>query len=574
VAILGVALLCCTGPAIAGVPNTVGIPSAWSVLSVLALAGGMALLLVGMETLSDSLKTLAGGRMTTVLKRLTHNRVVALTMGAAVTALIQSSTATTVILVSLVEAKLMAFPQTIAIILGSNIGTTISAQILALRVTDYALLLIGVGFGVRSLIRRPSIRAAGMSVLGVGLAFFGLAIMSEAMRPLQGSPGFTNALRSIEAVPIGLLVGTVLTAVIHSSVATIGILIIFASQGLMTLEGSVPVILGANIGTCFTAVLASLPDSREAKRVAVAHTLFNVGGALLFMFWVPQFADLVRWVSLAGSADAAASVPRQIANAHTLFNVLVAGLFLPLTGPTAGLIKRVVPEGKPTALDYHLDRNLLVSFSVAPELALHQSLQAIERAVELTRDVLLETTRLVTAGEFPRADHIRERRLALNRLREDLTAYINEVSELRLSAEQSLEATNQALIMSELDHISQVLSTTAEELRGEAIEFSPEGRNELRDYCEATLTVFDAATKAFFARSLDMAREAGELKGNLKAKEDLYRRTHIARMHSGVEASVHTDTAHMDLLDALRQVNTYSGRIARLLEPEETQKTD
>jgi phosphate:Na+ symporter len=547
-----------------------GVPDTWGALSVAAMVGGMAVLLIGMEMMSDSLKRIAAGKLADLLEKVSKHRVVALLVGAMVTAAIQSSTATTVILVSLVEAQIMSFAQTIPLILGANIGSTVAAQILAFKVTDYALLLIGLGFLVRVVVRKRVIKAVGEALLGLGIAFFGLGILSAAMSPLRSMPQIQEIIRSVENVPLGILVGMVFTGLVHSSAATMGILLSFASQGLISLEGSIPIILGANIGTCFTAALASAEGSRETKRVAAVHTLFNVGGTLLVMVWVPGFAELVERVSpkapeeLDAAAKLAMTVPRQVANAHTIFNVAAALFFLPFTTLAAALTRRIIPEAAGARV-YHLDRNLLTSFSGSPELALRESLGAIRVAVDITRDVLTAGMAVVTRGEVPDPDEVRKVRQPLVALRRDVNEYLNALSGLELDHKQSAQATGQALVATELDHIAQVVITVVEAIQDDPSNFSEEGRKELTDYYERTMTLYDKATTAFLSGSSEASTEAGNYKRELKTIEDEYRRNHIARMRSQVKESVETDAAHMDLLDALRQVNTYSGRIARVL---------
>lgn len=235
--------------------------------------------------------------MRSILTALTHNRVVALIVGAFVTMVIQSSSATTVMLVSFVQAELMTFVQTLGVILGADIGTTVTAQLIAFRITDYALLMIAVGFAFTMFARKDSHRNLGEAVLGFGILFFGMHLMSDAMVPLRTYEPFIRILRGLENPLLGLAVGTLFTALLQSSSAFIGIVIVLAQQGVLTLEAGIPLIFGANIGTSVTAGLASIGAKREAKLVALAHVLFKVGGVTLFVLWIPQFADMVRWLS-------------------------------------------------------------------------------------------------------------------------------------------------------------------------------------------------------------------------------------------------------------------------------------
>lgn len=269
----------------------------WVFLLIAGLIGGLGLFLLGMNMMSDGMQNAAGDKMRTILSQITHNRFIAVSMGTFITMALQSSSATTVMLVSFVHSKLMKFRQTIGVILGAGIGTTITVQLIAFKITDYALLMIGVGFMINFLFQSNKIRNIGKSVLGFGILFFGMHIMSESMFPLRSYSPFIDAIIKLENPMLGILAGTIFTALIQSSAAFIGIMIVLATQGLISLEASIALLLGANIGTAITAILASLKTDREAKQVAVAHTLLKVVGVLIFLFWIPQFAELIEKIS-------------------------------------------------------------------------------------------------------------------------------------------------------------------------------------------------------------------------------------------------------------------------------------
>ncbi|MBU4129557.1 MAG: Na/Pi symporter, partial [Proteobacteria bacterium] len=259
----------------------------------IGLAGGLAFFLYGMEKMSTGMKNTAGNRMRTLLATLTKNRVIAMIVGAFVTMVIQSSSATTVMLVSFVQAGLLTLVQSMGVILGADIGTTITAQMIAFKLTDYALLMVAIGFAMKLAGKTERAKSVGDIILGFGILFFGMKLMSDAMNPLRSFPAFINLMKDLENPFMGILFGTAFTAVVQSSSATTGVLIVLAQQGLISLEAGIPVIFGANIGTCVTAALAGIGASREAKRVAIAHILFKVAGVFLFIFWIPQFADLI-----------------------------------------------------------------------------------------------------------------------------------------------------------------------------------------------------------------------------------------------------------------------------------------
>jgi len=235
--------------------------------------------------------------MRSILSMLTRNRLIGLTAGAFVTMVIQSSSATTVMLVSFVQAGLMTFTQSLGVILGADIGTTVTAQLIAFKLTDYALLLVGAGFLLRMFGKTESMKSTGDVILGFGILFFGMKLMSDSMKPLRSYGAFIDIMKNLEHPIKGILAGAVFTAVVQSSSATTSVIIVLAEQGFLSLEAGIPVIFGANVGTCVTAGLASIGAEREAKRVALAHVLFKVAGVLLFVFWIPAFSELIRAAS-------------------------------------------------------------------------------------------------------------------------------------------------------------------------------------------------------------------------------------------------------------------------------------
>ena len=265
-------------------------------------------------------------------------------VGAFITMVIQSSSATTVMLVSFVQAGLMTFVQSMGVILGADIGTTVTAQLIAFKLTDYALLMIAIGFSLHMFGKKELTKNGGDVILGFGILFFGMKLMSDAMQPLRTYAVFIDTMKEMENPFLGILIGALFTSLVQSSSATTGVVIVLAQQGLLTLEAGIPLVFGANIGTCITAGLASIGTSREAKRVALAHVIFKLAGVLLFVFWIPWFAELIRMIAVRFDSGTA----RQIANAHTIFNVTLALVFLPFTEHFARLIFKFLPlEEKP-----------------------------------------------------------------------------------------------------------------------------------------------------------------------------------------------------------------------------------
>ena len=332
-------------PALAATPDEQAIN--WLTL-LMGLFGGLAMFLFGMDQMSEGLKAAAGDTLKDVLARLTRNRVMGALTGAFVTAVLNSSSVTTVLVVGFISAGFMSLAQSIGIIMGANIGSTFTAQIVAFNITQYALIMVAAGFFMLFTGKQEKIRHYGAMIMGLGLVFYGMGVMGEAMAPLRSYPPFIELMARMENPLLGILVGAVFTGLVQSSAATTGIAIVMASGGLIALPAGIALAFGANIGTCVTALLAAIGKPTDAVRAAVVHIVFNVAGVLIWVLFIPQLAEFVTAISpaapeLTGKARMAAEVPRQIANAHTVFNVANTLLFLGFTTTFARLVERPGP---------------------------------------------------------------------------------------------------------------------------------------------------------------------------------------------------------------------------------------
>jgi phosphate:Na+ symporter len=365
----------------------------WFALA-LGLFGGLALFLFGLDQLSEGLKQAAGDALKTLLTRLTSNRFLGALTGAVVTGILNSSSVTTVLVVGFVTAGIMSLPQSVAVIMGANIGSTVTAQLLAFNLSAYSLLAVAVGFFILFAAKRAALRHWGMMVMGLGLIFFGMGLMSDAMKPLRSFPPFVSALAGMANPLYGILAGAIFTGLVQSSAATVGIAIALASEGLLTLPAGIALALGANIGTCATALLAALGKPTEAIRAAAVHVLFNVLGVLVWFPFIGLLARLAIAISpaaasLEGVEKLAAEVPRQVANANTLFNVINTALFIGFTGWFARLATRLVPARQQQALlttPQFLDKAALS----VPSVALEQARQEIGRLGDMLTAMLAE----------------------------------------------------------------------------------------------------------------------------------------------------------------------------------------
>ena len=538
------------------------------------LFGGMGMFLYGMEMMSDGMKVTAGNSMRTILEKLTSNKYLAVLVGAFVTMVIQSSSATTVMLVSFVNSGLLAFSQALGVILGSNIGSTVTAQIVAFKVTDYALLLIATGSIMSLFSKKETIKNLGLVVLGFGLLFYGMKVMSDTMKPLRSDPAFNSILTSFENPFLGILAGAIFTALVQSSSATTGIVITLASGGSITLEAGIPLIFGANIGTCITALLAGLNTSRDAKRVAVAHVTFNVIGVLLFCFWIPTFADIISQTSQ--------NIPRQIANAHTIFNIIASVVFIPFTGFIAKTIIHYFPDKevdrnieKPAVL--HLDDSLVSQ----PEAAINNAQAEIKGVVGLTERVVGTLVRPFIKGQelidIENTDQdlmsgMNQRIEKISFLNQKISEYLITASKSDLSSNQSKELFTLVSIVNYLSSMNDLIKVRFVSLvsKKEGIneDFSDTDQQEAIDYHKRLIKQVNRLDK-FFIKFDKEKMEKIIIKGKENTDfEKKYKLDRIERMKTSSEADIKSseiNQLHSQLMDMLKQVNIFINLIASSL---------
>lgn len=540
-------------------------------LIIIGLFGGLGMFLYGMEMMSDGMKMTAGNSMRSILKKLTSNRFIAVFVGAFITMIIQSSSATTVMLVSFVNSGLLNFVQALGVILGSNIGSTVTAQIVAFKVTDYALLLIAVGSIMALFSKKDSAKHIGFVILGFGLLFYGMKVMSDTMKPLRTDPTFNSILTSFENPFLGILAGAIFTALIQSSSATTGIVITLASSGSITLEAGIPLILGANIGTCITALLAGLKATRDAKRVAIGHVLFNVIGVLVFCFWIPVFADLV--------AQTTDNVPRQIANAHTIFNIVSTMLFIPFAPFISRTIIRYFPDKeklrnieKPAILN--LDEKVL-SY---PTAAINNAQAEISGVVGLTERVVgslvppFITDKDQSDVENPELNLItglHQRLEKIKYLNDNISNYLIKISQQDLTSHQSREVFALVSATNYLNSINDTVKLKFENLIGkkESLDegFSDAGQEEILVYHAKLLKQIKRLNKYFVKYDRGKATKIMKKGKKYKGLEEKYRLEHFKRVSSNVSVSVATHQLHVELMDMLKQINTFIELIASTL---------
>jgi len=520
---------------------------------LLVLFGGMALVLYGMQLTGEGLQRAAGGRLRQVLTHLTANRVSAALTGAGVTALIQSSTATTVMLIGFVQAGLLSLHQAMGIILGADVGTTLTVQLIAFHVYDYAPLLVGAGFFTLFFAKRRLFKDLGQALLGFGLIFLGLKLLIDGMQPLQGSPVVAQVLLAFAESPLlGVAAAAVFAAVVASSAATIGLAIALASHGLLPLAGAVPLVLGANIGTCATALAASLGSTTEAKRVAVAHIGFKLLGAAVVLPFLGPF------VALAGSS--AAELPRQIANAHTFFNVGISLLFLPFQRLAARLIVAAVPD-RPEEEARFRTRYLDERFSDQPSLALGQAQREALRMADIVQGMFRDAAAVFRTGSQELLEDVERRDDQVDYLEREIKLYLTRLARHTMSEDLSRREIALLGFIGNMENIGDIIDKNLMELARKKLyqgrRFSEAGEAELIDFHAQVSKNLERAIVAFATGDRSLALEVLEQRATVRQRERELRQSHLDRLRAGLAESMETSEIHLDVLTNLKRINSH-----------------
>ena len=539
-------------------------------LMMTSLFGGLGMFLYGMEMMSDGMKIAAGNKMRSVLEKLTSNRFLAVGVGAFVTMVIQSSSATTVMLVSFVNSGLLTFVQGLGVILGSNIGSTITAQIVAFKVTDYALALVAVGALMSLFSKKDSTRNLGFVILGFGLLFYGMKVMSDTMKPLRSNPVFNDILISLENPFMGILAGAAFTALIQSSSATTGIVITLASGGSITLEAGIPLILGANVGTCVTALLAGLNASKEAKRVAIAHVTFNLLGVGLFCFWIPSFAEFISQTS--------DNIPRQIANAHTIFNILATVVFIPFTPLVARLIIKYFPDEqekrditKPKVM--HLNDDVFDTPAVAitnAQAEIRGVIGLLERVVGSVAIPFISNDSIhdIENEEEDYEKGLQNRIEKISFLNDAISSYLIKINSQDLTDNQSREVFTLVSVVNNINSVKNSINLRLHDLiikkESDSEDLSDSLITEIESYHKKIVKQIKRLGK-FFEKYDQTKIDKIVSKGKkYKDLEEKYRIEHLKRTNSE-ESSETQQQIYRDLMDMLKEISIFIDLIVERL---------
>jgi phosphate:Na+ symporter len=540
------------------------------------IAGGLALFLFGMGLLADGLKAVAGDRMRGILANLTANRFIGALTGAFVTAVVQSSSVTTVLLVGFISAGLMTLPQSVGVIMGANIGSTVTAQIIAFRIADQALLIVAAGFALFALGRRETVKQAGTAILGIGLVFFGMAVMNEAVAPLRDYPPFVDALIRLQNPILGIVVGAAFTALVQSSAATTGLVIVLAGQGLITLPAGIAVVLGANIGTCVTALFAAIGRPREAVRAAAVHVIFNIAGVILWFGFIGQLAALATAVSpvaegLQGVAKRAAEAPRQIANAHTAFNVCNTLIFIWFTGPIARLVQWLIPEKRPVAGALVRPRYLDDLLLDTPSMALHAAHLELGELGTRVQAMLAAILPAVLIGSRARLHEVARMDAGVDTLHGEMIAYLRRLGLRALATEEGDELVRLMEVANNFENIGDIIETDLVTLGNrrleERISISDSTAQVIGEFHRAVTEALDTAIDAAATGDEQAALRVIAMKPRINSLADEASRRGARRLVSQEPARLRAYTREMEMIEKLKRIYYFAKRIAKTVAP-------
>lgn len=508
---------------------------------VFGLIGGLALFLFGMNSMSDALQKAAGEKMKKILGFLTRNPVMGALAGALVTAVLQSSSATTVMVIGFVSAGLMSLPQAISVIFGANIGTTMTAQLMAFKISNYIYPIIFIGFMLNFVGKKEKVKNIGMVIFSFGLLFEGIEIMGEVMKPLAGSPVFVDLMGKVSSVPV---LGAVMTLVVQSSSATIAVLQNFASQAgpdgvssVIGLTGAIPILLGDNIGTTITALLASIGQSKNAKRTAIAHSIFNISGSCVFIFLIPWFAKFVQFISPKGNEVDVIS--RQIANAHTTFNIVCTLVWLPLIPLMVKIVTTIIRGDDKVQKTAFEPKYLDMKVVEQPAAAMVLVSKELDRLSELAESLLTGLKASLTADKTSETYlHFKENLEIVQHLQESVSDYITRLFSSGNLTEQQSEYTAGLLFINnciqriaercvDVDKICMEISDSGKVLTKEA-------SAEMENCIDVTSQLLDKAMEAVRHGDSSAAESVFKNKKKMQKAEKKFNKAHLNRVKNNL----------------------------------------
>jgi phosphate:Na+ symporter len=529
----------------------------WVAFTLVGLIGGLAIFLFGIKFSGRGLQKAAGSKLRQIVARLTANRFLGVLTGVIVTVIIQSSSATTAMMVSFANAGLITLSQAMGVILGSDIGTTLTVQLIAFRIFDYALLIVAVGF-VLFISKVERYSRIGQIIMGFGLLFFGMSVMSAAVAPAKNHPVFAQFILGVERSPsLAILASAAFTAIIQSSAATIGLVLTFAFQNMISLHGAIPLVLGANIGTCATALLASMGSTSEGKRIAWAHTFFKVLAVALLYPFLDQFTGLVQ--------GTAGTLTRQIANAHTLFNVGAALLFLPFVKPWARLFRFLIKDEEAEAEIFrpvYLDKRVLET----PALAIGQATRETLRMADIAYRMYSRSVDVFLNDDEALREKLIEEDDKVDTLDEAITPYLTRISQSEMSDDEAERGVCLLFIVHRVELIGDIVSKSLMDLALKKMmvspRFSQDALENIKLYHAEVRTTFQMAIDSFASQNKRLAEDVVERKSELNTMERDLHKSHLLLLTGDREEVAETSTIFLDVLNDLKRINSNASGIA------------
>ena len=518
--------------------------------------GGLAVFLHGMNVMTEGLKAVAGNRMKSFLKTMTKNRWTSLFAGTGITAVIQSSSVTTVLAVGFVSAGLLSFQSTLGLILGANLGTTITAQIIAFKITQASWIMVAFGYLFSVIFSKKSFKDIGAIILGLGLVFLGMSVMSDATSPLRSYQPFIKLMEGLDNYLWGIIIGTVFTAAVQSSSATAGIVIVLASQGLIGVEAGIALIFGANIGTCVTAVLSALGKPKAAMRVAFSHVFFNVAGVLIWFAFIPNLSDIVNWISKGDKA-------RQIANAHTIFNVANTLVFIWLVHPVSKLVMLLLPEKKhekeklfPELHSYYLE-----NASMALELAN----KAIIKMGEQSMQIIGKGLDIALKGNSSQLHNLRKEDAIIDAEHGELLWFLQQIQGGKLSINESKILERQIEVANILESAADLITTdlveAAEHRIKNGFEASENTVKKLLELNAVAVKSFNSALQNFNGQSSEINTDLS--KTEFKEQFQQVRSYLMQRLSASDEKRISIFRFESEVLESIRRLHALARRLNR-----------
>ena len=522
--------------------------------------GGLGLFLYGMKLMGDGLENAAGEKLKGILEKVTTNRFIAVLVGALVTSVIQSSSATTVMVVSFVNAGLMTLLQAVGVIMGANIGTTITAQMVSFNLDTIAPIFIGLGAIMILIAKKKRIKDIACIALGFGILFLGMGTMSAALKPVAETPAFSNFIVVVgNNAILGLLTGLVMTAIVQSSSATTGILVALAATGTIDMGLAFPVILGCNIGTCVTALLASVGTNRIAKKAALMHLFFNIFGALIFLPFVSKVSGLVELIS-------PGNVARQVANAHTIFNVIVTVVMFPLAGYLVKLVNLILPgdNSREVTGAIYLDKQLLDT----PMIASGQILKETVRMAEMARDNFKLSMDAFLEGNEEAVERVYKNENTINKVEKEITDYLIELSQHDLPEEDSILISETYHAINDIerigDHAENIVDLARHKIENK-LELSEDALDEIKEMYNATLESLDLSIKSYSNTESISLKDIDNIEEQIDALEKEFKINNINRLN-GKQCMANAGIIFFDLLSNLERIGDHANNIGKIRE--------